>query len=312
MFFALTLTALIISYSGLALEQSRRQAEGYAIRSSLERIANDAADVLIKTLGKPDNWENAAENLEVIGFAEENGGSAVSNTVSVLKFGQFRRILNTENWGATVNENAVDAITKFFGGSQKFSVRVLDENEDELWHAFPNWSTGDVGENSGAENSFEVVVVRRLVAVRYGSAIRADSGTVGINPGNGPPESTIEFDILDGELEAYDWYIVVIGASSAPNIKLRVNDAGAEPADYGNDFPEIYPGQHGGIFEDATVPAARQLFVGHNQIAYKFTALGAGEWGRIYVVTLPHCSDYIWASQFIQPLPATLEVKVWA
>ncbi len=315
MFFALTLTALIISYSGLAFVQSRRQVESYVTRSSLERIANDAADVMIKTLGRPENWENAAENLEVLGLAEENGGSPVPNTVSILKFSQLKRLLNSDNWGATVNENAVENIKKFFGGSEKFSVRILDDNENEMWHAFPNWSTGDLGELSGAENSFEVVTVRRLVAVRYGSAIRSDSGIVGISPGQGPPESSMSFEILNQtELEAYDWYVVVIGIDSNPNVKIRINDNNAEPADYGNDFPAIYPAQHGGIYEDASIGAGRQLFVGTNWIAWKFTALGPGDdaWGRIYLVTVPHCSDFNLASQFIQPLPGTLEVKVWA
>jgi len=64
MFFALTLTVLVVSYSGLALEQARRQADAYALRYSLERTANDAADALVKTLGRPSNWEENTETLE--------------------------------------------------------------------------------------------------------------------------------------------------------------------------------------------------------------------------------------------------------
>lgn len=109
MFLALALTALIVSYSGLAYEQAQVQAKEYALRHSLERVANDAADVLVKTLGEPDNWYKQAENLQVLGFAEENDGIPVPGTVDVKKFGQFRRLCRGDNWVAPANENAVEA-----------------------------------------------------------------------------------------------------------------------------------------------------------------------------------------------------------
>jgi hypothetical protein len=171
MLFALILVTLIIGCSGQAFELASERAGSYSTRYSLERVTNDAADVLIKTLGEPGNWWENAETLEVLGFAEENGGNPVQNTVDIKRFGQFMSLTYSDNWVDPGNAGAVDAIKKFFGGYENFEVRILDENENELWHAFPGWATGVAGEKSGAENSLEVAVVRRLVAVRYGTTL---------------------------------------------------------------------------------------------------------------------------------------------
>ncbi|MEW5995564.1 MAG: hypothetical protein AB1744_14370, partial [Candidatus Zixiibacteriota bacterium] len=286
MFFALTLTILMVSYSGLAFEQARRSADDYYLRYSLERTASDAADMMLKTLGMPDNWEKAAEDVQIIGLTEDNAGRAVPNTVSITKFGQFRRLINKDNWGAPVNANAVGAIKRLFGGTEKFEVRVLDENDSEMWRAFPRWSPG---ENSGAENSLDVVTVRRLVSVKYGSAIRADTGPI-VKAAGGTSDFELPFNIYPGELDAFDFYIIVVGLSVGqnppPNLKIWVNDNSQNgdvtegpdgSADYTfvqSDMPQkIYPNpteppvghfQHGGVENDSEIEAEAQLFVGTN------------------------------------------------
>lgn len=138
MFFALTLTLLVVSYSGLALEQARRQAEGYALRYSLERAVNDAADVLVKTLGRPYGWENDITTLETPGLAEENNGEPVQNTIDIRKLSWIRELSRAENWDPTKSE--VQAIMALFGGSENFEIRItstetlarekLDEGEE--------------------------------------------------------------------------------------------------------------------------------------------------------------------------------------
>lgn len=171
MLFALILVTLIIGCSGQAFELASERTRSYSTRYSLERVTNDAADVLIKTLGEPENWWENAETLEVPGFAEGNEGNPIQNTVDVKRFGQFMSLTYSDNWVGPGNAGAVDAIKKFFGGSENFEIRILDENGNELLHAFPGWVTGVAGEKSGAENSLEVAVVRRLVAMRYGTTL---------------------------------------------------------------------------------------------------------------------------------------------
>ena len=123
MFFALTLTILVVSYSGLALEQSRKQAEGYALRYSLERTANDAADVLVKTLGMPYGWENDITTLKTPGLAEENNGRAVQNTLDIRKLGWLRELCKSTNWDPAKGE--VQAIMALFGGSENFEIKII-------------------------------------------------------------------------------------------------------------------------------------------------------------------------------------------
>ncbi len=318
MFFALTLTVLVVSYSGLALEGARRQAESYALRYSLERTANDAADVLVKTLGRPSNWGENAEMLETPGFTEESEGNPVQNTLSIRKFGQLRRLTNSDNWVAPVNANAVEAIKKLFGGSENFEIRILDENGDELWHAFPGWVTGDVGEKSGAENSFEVAVVRRSVAMRYGTAIRVDSERLVGEWSPWERDVHLEFEIYPGELDAFDFYIVVMGGGNNPRAKIWVNKDAESPyqnPDYS--FPsdprilqETFPEQHGGIENDSGID--NQLTEGPNFLgAWIKASPEKSEWVRIYVVMVPACSDWESAPLMLETLPATLEVKLW-
>lgn len=326
MFFALALTALVVSYSGLALEQARRQAELYEFRYSLERTANDAAEVLLKTLGMPDNWWKDPSTLSILGLAEESEGEPVPNTIDLGRFGQLRRLLNKDNWDYPLNASAVAAIKKLFGGSEKFEIRLLDENDKELWHAFPRWSTGQAGESSGYENSLDVTVVRRLVSVRYGSAVGVDSGPI-YKPGGGEYSGTLPFTIYPGELDAFDFYIIVtglsVGQNPPPNLKIFVNRMPDGNPDYTfvqADLPQkIYPNpteppvghfQHGGIENDSKIDNRFQLVEGSNYLGLRFTS-GPGWIIRICVVKLPSCSDWSDASMFIQPMPATLEVKMW-
>lgn len=129
MFFALTLTVLVVSYSGLALEQARRQAEEYALRYSLERTANDASDVLVKTLGRPYGWENDITTLETLGLAEESEGRPVQNALDVGKLGLLRYLCRAGNWDPAKSE--VQAVMDLFGGSEKFEIRLV--RKELLW-----------------------------------------------------------------------------------------------------------------------------------------------------------------------------------
>lgn len=304
MFFALTLTLLVVSYSGLALEQARRQTEEYSLRYSLERTANDAADVLVKTLGWPSNWEENTETLETLGFAEENDGKAVQNMLGMGKFGQLRRLANYDNWDAPVNANAVKAIKEFFGGSENFEITIFDENGNEMWGAWPRWKNG---ENSGAENALEVVVVRRSVVMRYGE-IKYDSGELLNESGGKTVFPTDNFEIYPGELEAFDWYVILLtGRKAGLPVEIYINKDPNPPPTYKFNPPyqpegDFWPDEHGGMDE--------YLHVGTNIIT-AVSEGGPNTWAIIYLVAVPVCSLPENARLALAPLSATLEVKLW-
>jgi hypothetical protein len=153
MLFALTLTALIVSYSGLALGQARRQAEEYQLRFSLERIANDAADALMRTAGIPENWEENILVLETPGLAEVNRSGSLRNMLSVIKLGWLRHLCRSSSWVDPRNENAVMALKALFGGSEHFEINLYGENGERMWSIWPGWDVAGASSGSGAGTS---------------------------------------------------------------------------------------------------------------------------------------------------------------
>jgi hypothetical protein len=308
MFLALTLTALLIGYSGVAFEHAFG-ASSYLSRLSLERIANDAADVLVKTLGIPSGWENDVKTLAVPGLAEESDGEDVPATLDIMKFARLRFLMQDNVWDDPQYADAVEALRKLFGGSEKFEIRVLDENENLLWYAFPRWSPG---EESGAENAFEVVVARRLVSVRYGSAVRSTTGRIEMAPQ--PYENYLYFFIAENELATYDWYIVSLHVDVIGNIKIWVNrDSGLYDYIHTEADPDmlIFPDPdevpHGGLEADN-----KPLYENENNFLFvQGPTPSAGQWFQVYLVVVPECTDPEDVALMIQPLPAILEVRVW-
>jgi len=165
MLFALILVVLMVSCSGKALDIAVNRTGSYSARYSLERTANDAADVLVKTTGRPSIW--GLDNLETLGLAESVVGDLsmpILNTIDSTKFTLLRNLCSAENWSNPANKSARYVVENLFGGSN-FELRVLDKDENLLWDIWPRWAPG---KTSGSENALEVTVVRRSIAMRYG------------------------------------------------------------------------------------------------------------------------------------------------
>jgi hypothetical protein len=234
MLFALILVTMIIGFSGQALEQMTGKAQGYSARFSLERTANDAADVLVKTVGIPFNWENVG-TLETLGLTEmdEFTGKPLQNNLNAEKIAQLRTLCKSTNWNPSNPE--VNAAMEFFGGSSNFEIRVIDgASENVIWYIWPGWDNGSLG----VENSLEVAVVRRAVTVKYGE-IRFDTGEIfghreGGNPGKPENWGPFWFTILPDELEVYDWYIIATTDTSngIQSIDMYVNRPLQSSPDY--------------------------------------------------------------------------------
>jgi len=314
MLFALILVTLIIGCSGQALEQVTGRAEGYSMRFSLERIANDAADVLAKTVGRPYNWEESIETLETLGLVEvdEFTGEALQNSLKVGKIGQLKILCKSTNWDPSKPE--VKAAMEFFGGSSNFEIKVVDgATRYVLWHIWPKWDLG----SSGVENSLEVAAVRRGVTIKYGE-IRADSGKLKRIPGI-PQIYPVWFEVLPGELEVYDWYIIAItGEKQVERIEsvlLFVNRDVSATFDYDykplrDGLESTFPKIHGGV-EDNISPG--ELYEGWNYINVRVESGGAGAWVEVFVMTVPACTPWedvnLAASRL--GVPSVLELKLW-
>jgi len=118
MFLALSLTALLLSYSGLVMGMVHTRAREEVSRYSLERVASDAAEALVRTGGIPENWESLPSSLKVLGLSGDSG-------LSVKKLAVLRDLCRSENWDPSREE--VQAVMRLFGG-QNFELRILTRN----------------------------------------------------------------------------------------------------------------------------------------------------------------------------------------
>lgn len=216
MFFALTLTVLLIGCSGLALEQARKQADDYFLRYSLEQTANNAADVLVKTSGTPDDWWGEPTSMETIGLSQNDlNGAPIPNSISVQKLENLRQLCRNEIWESYPDIS--QRIASLFNHSEKFEILLIDENTGEnIWPpVYPGWDI----KSSSSRDSPEVVIVKRLVATN----IMKENLLENIVHISIPPVYQLCFNVGPGELNTRDWYIVLTRLLPPPPIQPVVS-----------------------------------------------------------------------------------------
>jgi len=308
-FFALALAALLVGYSGLALEQARKQTDEYMLRYSLEQAANDATDVLIKTIGRPNNWWENFPSLETVGLAQNDfSDNPIPNALSVTKFENLRQLCKNVNWNGY--PNAAQAVMSLFDNSDKFEILLIDENKGEnIWPPiYPMW---DIKNASGAESSLNVTVVKRLISTN----VKTENSIENLTHINTPPVYIMYFTIKPGELDTHDWYITLTRhlppPPVQPEIRVWVNRSPNDSADW--DFkspPDISPLRmrcNGIDYPDGSdyvfpVP----LHEGQNFIYIRIAGRNAP--ADVSIVSLPRNSP----TRLVElPPVATLEVRLW-
>ncbi|KXB00101.1 hypothetical protein AKJ48_03300 [candidate division MSBL1 archaeon SCGC-AAA261O19] len=203
-----------------------------------------------------------------------------------------------------------------------------------LWDFWPEW---DVEDSSGVENSLEVAVVKRLAFLRYGPALlREDTGKlVKLEKNLGTEHYEENFRLYEGELEMYDWYLVIRTAEQSENqvdeVRVKVNDQGQQyrydPQSDGseavlpNDWMPTSRGHdvsHGGMENDSMLNAPPVVGLDNLDIWVKPWNDPAtpgndaeGDWARLSVVGIPACSPPEIAEIAPNKTPVTVEVLVW-
>jgi hypothetical protein len=91
--FALILLTVIIGISADAMDIAGNKIYDYSTETSLDRIANDAAEILINTPGSPENWEEIKYVTRITpGLAKyEIGKGVVRNTLSMRKISRLKQ-----------------------------------------------------------------------------------------------------------------------------------------------------------------------------------------------------------------------------
>jgi hypothetical protein len=307
MLVALILVALMVSCSGKAFDIAVNRPGSYLARYSLERTANDAADVLVKTTGRPSIW--GLGNLETLGLAEnvvDDLNMPLLNTIDSTKFALLRHLCSAENWSDPANKNARYAVENLFGGSN-FELRVLDKDENLLWDIWPGWAPE---KTSGSENALEVTVVRRSIAMRYGE-VRAEIRA--LKHSSKPEDYYLNFYVYPGELDSLDWYIILEpSGATQPVTKIWVNrTTGNQDYQFPSGGKTFIPRYHGGD-DDIENTLTENDNAGNPNNYLKIRVTGSPpQFVDVYVVAVPRCSPLRAAQLAPHKLPATLEVKLW-
>lgn len=90
---ALIIITVILGVSADAMDIVSYKAQDYSSRFSLERVTTDAADILIKSPGSPDDWENHNFSSDAVpGLAEKDvqSGKLTPNTLSYWKIAKLK------------------------------------------------------------------------------------------------------------------------------------------------------------------------------------------------------------------------------
>ena len=83
---ALIIITVILGISADAMDRVSYKAQDYSSRLSLEGITTDAADMLIKSSGSPDEWEDYRIKGDTVpGLAKKEAGRTFPNTLSFIK-----------------------------------------------------------------------------------------------------------------------------------------------------------------------------------------------------------------------------------
>jgi hypothetical protein len=92
---ALIIVTVILGVSANAMDMVSYKAQDYSLRFSLERVATDAADILIKSSGSPDKWEDYRYSIDMVpGLAKKEDGRIVPNTLSLIKILKLKNDYN--------------------------------------------------------------------------------------------------------------------------------------------------------------------------------------------------------------------------
>ncbi len=91
------LLTVIIGISADAMDIASYKMQDYSYRTTLDRLAVDAADILVKSPGSPGNWEKyGLDQATIPGLAEIDAqtGRTVPNTVSIAKINKLKENYN--------------------------------------------------------------------------------------------------------------------------------------------------------------------------------------------------------------------------
>jgi hypothetical protein len=125
---ALIIVTVILGVSADAMDMVSYKAQDYSLRVSLERVTTDAADILIKSSGSPDKWENSGFSLDIVpGLAKKEEDITVPNTLSLIKILKLKMDYNQLMYGKILPEG-VNSSMMIYPTNPSLSPLVIMNN----------------------------------------------------------------------------------------------------------------------------------------------------------------------------------------
>ncbi|MGZ7209028.1 MAG: hypothetical protein ACXVHV_04040 [Methanobacterium sp.] len=193
---ALIIITVIMGISADAMDMASYKTSDFSARFTLERVTNDAADMLIKTPGSPDNWELGFNNLTTPGLAEidEQTGKVILNTISMKKVNALSKNYNSLIYGKVLPQGVNSSLIIYPSNPSLSPIEIMKNNP---------------------ENSMEVAVTNRTVIFNLIGIEAVNKNNSGLicpyseHTSSGSYKWTCQnFDISMSEMNSTDFYIV--------------------------------------------------------------------------------------------------------
>ncbi|MEM2289099.1 MAG: hypothetical protein QXK27_00675 [Candidatus Hadarchaeales archaeon] len=294
-FFAIGVFALAVAQLGVVFSEVYGRSHQQWMTHSLERIANDAADILVYTAGTPLDWADNLATLRVPGLTENSGSEANRCVLDPWRISRFKQLIENDFYSGFVRERLF--------GNHRFLVRIGFRKA-----VYQNGSYA-VTENfllcgEMPENAVQAAKARRPVLLRGGGA-KLFASVDALLDNVTENQDNLSFSLTESELSALDLYIRVSTDEASPvdNVRLGVN--GDPPSNLGEiskgyiylftmgaveGFPNPSAAGHwvssGGIENDVWLNPFRLPHAGVNQIQWVVRGED-GDWASIQVIGVP-------------------------
>jgi len=204
---ALVIITIIIGISADAIDIASYKSADYLARFSMERVSNDAADMLIKTPGSPDNWESSIiTHLTTPGLALiDLTGRIIPNTLSLKKINALKNNYTLLIDGKVL-PHGVNSSLMIYPSNPSLSPIIIM--------------------NRSPENAVEVAVANRTVifdfldieAAVYNNSTTICHNHVGLN------WTCQYFNITRSELDSRNFYVITVPANIGNNSSSWIID----------------------------------------------------------------------------------------
>ena len=226
---ALIIITVILGISADAMDMVSYKAQDYSSRLSLEGITTDAADMLIKSSGSPDKWEDYGITGDTVpGLAKREAGCTVPNTLSFIKILKLK-----DNYAPLMYGSVLP-----YGVNSSMAIYPID----------PSLSPIILVDDRVPESACEVAVVNRTVLCdfMYISAVIKIKGHKNqqwsenqefeVCPQRGHNNSKTEafgwtchhFNVTSGDLNSTDFYVITDPATVTGSARWGIDMADAQ------------------------------------------------------------------------------------